>query len=281
MKRTVLAFVVAGAFGAAAVGCGGSSSSDAGHDGAAGNGGRGGGAGGPAGRGGSSGTMGLGGTTGGGSAGTSGAAGTAGTTGTAGTAGTGTTGRGGTSGSGATCDGSAPCGGDLVGTWNFVSLCVNEAVIREGFTIQDCPEATITNVGGTQTGSITFTATEYAVAASLSLSYTLTLPDYCLNGVTCDYFGGGLTQSASIQSASCAGDATCVCQIVTTPSLSAESGTYTTSGSTVNVMPTGRTPDSASYCVESDRLHILDVETITSMGAMTMRTRTDRVAQRQ
>jgi hypothetical protein len=250
MKRTVLAFVVAGAFGAAAVGCGGSSSSDAGHDGAAGNGGRGGGAGGPAGRGGSS-------------------------------AGTGTTGRGGTSGSGATCDGSAPCGGDLVGTWNFVSLCVNEAVIREGFTIQDCPEATITNVGGTQTGSITFTATEYAVAASLSLSYTLTLPDYCLNGVTCDYFGGGLTQSASIQSASCAGDATCVCQIVTTPSLSAESGTYTTSGSTVNVMPTGRTPDSASYCVESDRLHILDVETITSMGAMTMRTRTDRVAQRQ
>jgi hypothetical protein len=33
--------------------------------------------------------------------------------------------------------------------------------------------------------------------------------------------------------------------------------------------------------VEGNRLHFLDVQTITDMGAVTMRTRSDQVAQRQ
>jgi len=248
---------------------------------------------------GSAGTTGTGGTTG--SAGTTGAAGTtgsagttgrggttgaAGTTGSAGAGGTGgatagTTGGGGNAGGGATCSGTAPCGGNVVGTWNFVSICLNAAALTDSFTGSSCSEAAISNVTGTESGSITFSATEYAAAASISLSYTLTLPVDCTNGVTCEYFGDQLYGSANVQSASCTGTTTCVCPIVTRPSLSSESGTYTTSGSTITVVPAGGAPDSASYCVENNRLHILSVETITDMGIMTMRTRSDQVAQRQ
>jgi hypothetical protein len=60
-----------------------------------------------------------------------------------------------------------------------------------------------------------------------------------------------------------------------------ESGAYTITGSTLTLMPPSGTPSSTTYCVQGDKLHLLNVETITDMGVMKMRTRSDQVAERQ
>lgn len=87
------------------------------------------------------------------------------------------------------------------------------------------------------------------------------------------------TRTGSI--AFCTGDTTCVCPIETRPMSGSESGTYTTSGNMLNLMPTSGTPNSIGYCVQGDEVHLLNVETITDMGVSKMRTRSDQVAQRQ
>ena len=263
--------------GGAAGGTGGASAGSGGETaGTGGVAGRGGGGGSTAGTGGATAGAGSGGNTGGGSGG-------AGATGAGGAAGGGgSAGSGGAGGSGATCDGTAPCGGNLVGTWNFVSVCLNDAALMEGFMVPNCPEATLGDVTATRTGSLIFTATDYAAAGTLSISYTMTLPASCIeSGAPCSDFGDALAASASVESAYCAGDTTCVCPIVTRPSSGSESGTYTTSGSMLNLSPANGTPSNVSYCVQGDRVHLLNVETITDMGVQKMRTRSDQVAQRQ
>ena len=144
-----------------------------------------------------------------------------------------------------------------------------------------CPSATVTNLNLTQTGSTVFTTTGYAVAVTRAYSYTYNVPASCLNGGTCADLAAEFAQSPTLQSSSCTGSTTCVCPLVYVPQDLTESGTYTTSGSTLTTTPTAGTAGTTSYCVEGNRLHFLDVQTITDMGAVTMRTRSDQVAQRQ
>jgi hypothetical protein len=274
----------AGAGGGGATGTGGGGGATAGTGGGGGSAGGGSaGTGGAAGHGGSGGaTAGAGGATAGsGGGGTTGAGGAAGRGGSGGSA-AGTGGAtAGTGGGGATCDGTAPCGGNLVGTWNFISVCLNQMALMEGFKIDNCPEATLSDATATRTGSVIFTTTDYAVAGTLTVSYTLTMPASCIDsGASCSDFGDSLV-SANIQSAYCTGDTICVCPIVTAPISNSESGTYTTAGSTLSTTPASGTPATSSYCVQGDKLHVLNVETITDMGVARMRTRSDQVAQRQ
>jgi hypothetical protein len=147
--------------------------------------------------------------------------------------------------------------------------------------IPNCPATTITNVTGTVSGSVTFTATNYTVATTRSFAYTLTFPLSCFSGPTCADLGLSFAQNAQFQSASCSGTTTCVCPIVGQPMNASEAGTYTTSGSTLVTTPNGGGTDSVSYCVEGNRVHFLDIDTIDNMGTITMRTRSDQVAQRQ
>jgi hypothetical protein len=264
----------------------GSGGATAGTGGAAGRGGVGGGTAGAAGRGGTGG--GTAGTGGGGAGGGGGiAAGTAGTGGVGGGAGTGggggATGAGGGAGTapGVTCDGTQPCGGALVGTWSFVSVCMHDAAAMKQFMYPNCPTATVTDVNVMQTGSMVFTAASYAVAMSRTYAYTYTIPTSCLGGLTCEDLAGQFERSLDLQSSSCTGSTTCVCPIVYAPREVSESGTYSTSGNTLRTTPTGgTTANNIAYCVEGDRLHILDIEMITDMGLVTMRTRSDQIARR-
>ena len=160
-------------------------------------------------------------------------------------------------------------------------VCLNEASLMEQLMSPGCPSATVTNVNLTQTGSTVFTTTGYAVAVTRGYSYTYNVPASCLNGGTCADLAAEFAQSPTLQSSSCTGSTTCVCPLVYVPQDLTESGTYTTSGSTLTTTPTAGTAGTTSYCVEGNRLHFLDVQTITDMGAVTMRTRSDQVAQRQ
>jgi len=142
-------------------------------------------------------------------------------------------------------------------------------------TTPDCPAARYSNLSITQTGSIVFTATEYATASTASVAFTFTFPTSCINGLTCDQFAISVAGSPGYESASCSGSTTCVCRLVTTPSASSESGTYTRSGTTLIVTPTGGSPETVNYCVQGDRLHFLTID------ATTLRTIADQTAQRQ
>jgi len=158
---------------------------------------------------------------------------------------------------------------------------MNEAFVMEQLMLPYCPAATVTNFNLAQTGSAVFTTTGYAMALTRGYSYTYNVPASCLNGGTCADLAAELAQSPTLQSSSCTGSTTCVCPLVYVPIDVTESGTYTTSGSTLTTTPTAGTAGSTSYCVEGNRVHFLDVQTITDMGAVTMRTRSDQVAQRQ
>ena len=239
MKVSALGSVVVVALLVASVGCGGGMAS---HDGGGG-------------------TTGGGGTSAGGGGGTSGTGGA-----TAGTRG------------GATCAGTAPCGGNLIGTWNFVSYCVDDAYINEQLASPTCPAAKGSNFTVTRTGSIVFTATDYTSTSIGSVAYTYTFPASCIaDGSTCAAFAASLAATPMYESATCAGSTTCVCQLAMTPSNHTESGTYTTSGAalTLTTMPANGAAGTVSYCVQGDRLQMLDIDPVT------MRTRFVQVAQRQ
>lgn len=164
----------------------------------------------------------------------------------------------------------------MVGTWNFGSYCLDESFINDTLTAS-CPAARFSNFNVTRTGSMVFTATDYATASIASVAFTYTFPQSCIvdPSLTCGAFGDSLAGTPDYQSASCTGSTMCICQLVTTPSTTTESGTYTTSGGTLNTMPTGGTPGTVSYCVQGDRLTLLDID------ATTMRTRATQVLQRQ
>lgn len=196
-------------------------------------------------------------------------------------------GAGGAAGAGVTtksCEGTAPCGGSLVGSWRFVSICLDEASISgvSDQILSACPGAAITNVATSHAGSIAFTASDYTATATTTLSFTLTLPVSCVGGtVRCADIGDQLATDTSVASASCSGSTVCTCALANTPVITDASGTYLTSGAVVTFQPSNGSPSTASYCVKADQLHILDVETITSMGSLIMRTRSDEVADRQ
>lgn len=169
----------------------------------------------------------------------------------------------------------------MIGAWRVASLCVNEASVTDALELA-CPAATVTNVATLHTGSLELTASDYTATTTTTLSYTLTLPLACLgNDATCADVEEILTSDAAVASGSCSGSTICACSVSYVPVTAGASGTYLTSGSTVTFMPSVGGSNSASYCVKGDRLHILDVETVTSMGAVVMRTRSDEVADRQ
>jgi hypothetical protein len=125
-----------------------------------------------------------------------------------------------------------------------------------------------------------FTAASYAVALTRTYAFTYHIPTSCLGGLTCVDLAGQFERSLELQSSSCTGTTTCVCPIVYVPQEVNESGRYTASGTTMRTTPTAGLTHTFPYCVEGDRLHILDVETIATTMPVTMRTRSAQVARR-
>lgn len=160
-------------------------------------------------------------------------------------------------GGGGSC-GNASCGGDLTGTWGFTSACIDTNVLKQAFlsgSMGACTQASVSaNLSPTGTISLNTDGT-YALALTLGGTTTINIPTSCLNGATCADLDAALqaeiSTEPSIQSISCTGTSTCACVEVPAPETSNETGTYTTSGSTLTTTPTGASPDMASYCVKS------------------------------
>jgi hypothetical protein len=174
---------------------------------------------------------------------------------------------------GGNCGRVAPCGGDIVGDWTFVDACLSIPGSPLG---ADCPSAVFEPADLHATGNVSYRADlTFSGTLTLSGSMTFTIPPSCttIQGVTftCAQFEQSLRQSMAndptptIQSVSCSDSAGCRCVFVMIPQTIPASGTYTTSGTTLqqSTSTTG-----AQYCVQGSELHISGVDM--DMAGMTM-----------
>jgi hypothetical protein len=270
----------AGAGGNAGQGGAGGNAGNGGNGGSAGNGGRGG-AGGSAGNGGRGGAGGVAGSAG--TGGSGGGAGRGGSTGSGGSAGTGggSAGRGGTGGGGGTAgaggsSGSAgtggssgaclqvqPCGGNIVGSWQLTSECVDVESLQP--TAQTaCVDASITAAIVSVSGNLTFNADmSYTESATTTAIFVWHFPASCLNGATCDAFGSAAQQGLPAGvTFTCTGPADCDCTEGTIGTGS-DSGTYSTSGSVLSITSDTTGPATGAYCVQGSTLHLITLDNTT------------------
>lgn len=178
-----------------------------------------------------------------------------------------------------------PCGGDVVGSWHLAAGCINTAALTATLAAA-CPGASASNGSITVNGTVTYNADLTYVASGVSetVSITEVVPLSCTGQATCAAFAQSLMASGTgAPAVSCSGSSTCTCTISGTNPVMAESGTYSTAGTTLSSIPTTTSVQSDDlYCVKGAALHVMSIDMTMNMGPMGQATiEADIVAQRQ
>lgn len=156
-----------------------------------------------------------------------------------------------------------PCGGDVVGSWSFLGTCYNVQA-QSAELAASCPGAKLNAAGVSLTGTFNFNADLTYTATNWHEVFALneTLPLSCAGTASCTESNGTETNvsngSTVTVTTACSGTTTCACRINGMLTLSSDSGTYTTTGSLLDMFG-GTTSGAFDYCVEEDRLHLLSV----------------------
>lgn len=169
------------------------------------------------------------------------------------------------------------CGGDVVGNYTISAGCVNTAALNMQI-IDGCAGAKINSYSTSVSGSGSFNANlTYSVTETVTLSASETLPASCLTQdgltLTCAQVDA-LLQSAILQdptvfkSAHCTGSSSCTCTFTLAPQTMTETGTYTTAGTTITMLPTTGVPKSNEYCVKDNDLHLMQVDMTMPMAVV-------------
>ena len=91
-----------------------------------------------------------------------------------------------------------------------------------------------------------------------------TLPLMCSGGASCTESNGTESEttagSTTTVTTNCTGTSTCTCRVNGTFIVSSDSGSWTTAGTDLT-MYGGATSTSLSYCVEDNRLHMMQTST--------------------
>jgi hypothetical protein len=164
-------------------------------------------------------------------------------------------------GSGGGSCGTAACGGNVVGTWTIRDLCEMAAPPMASDGGASCSfQDNLTSLK--VMGTITFNSDlTYMSNVTQSGGFTEVIPTSCLGGLTCDQFNTQVmadVTSGAYSSASCTTVAAgCSCQLQYASKAVAQTGTYTTSGSSlVAKSSTSTTGETDSYCVLGSTLTI-------------------------
>jgi hypothetical protein len=174
---------------------------------------------------------------------------------------------GGSTGGNGTCGQVEPCNGPVVGTWKAAAACATAGFVMN---LQGtCPEATISGVTATQSGTYTFNADlTYSIAVTGQLTYDSANPASCNpGGMSC----AALATAESALSGgtlTCTGSGACNCHGSFTEN-DTETGTYSVAGTVITMVnsASGYTLEQL-YCVQGNTLHILDVDASTNLGPM-------------
>lgn len=173
------------------------------------------------------------------------------------------------------CGKVSPCGGNVVGTYNVSAACFDEAALNMEI-IADCPGASVKLSGFNVSGNSSFNADmTYSVNETIAVSASETIPASCLSmsgiTLTCAQLDQAiqmlLTENpGTYQSAHCSGSSSCTCTFTLAPQTTSESGTYTTSGTTITTTDSTGATSSSEYCVQGSELHMLQVDMTMAMG---------------
>jgi hypothetical protein len=164
---------------------------------------------------------------------------------------------------GGTCTASGTCGGDIVGTWNVTTSCLDVDV--SGAIPDYCPTATAQPMGFQLKGTISYKANlTYSRQSTISGGVVITYPAACLAGgdggapSTCDQLATQLKLDLNYTSVACVTAGTgCTCTGTFAPQTQTKTGMYTTTSAAGLLVEseTGRaTPDMSDYCITGDTL---------------------------
>jgi hypothetical protein len=164
-----------------------------------------------------------------------------------------------------------PCGGNLVGNYSVSAACTSDPTGGMDFGF-NCPEATVGTPALGVSGSASFNADlTYTMTTTVSATAQVMFPPSCLasqtGGIvpTCDQINQLVplliaSMPGTIQSATCAGGATCTCTVTLVPQTTSESGTYNTSGNTLTTIDSTGQVFGGQYCVQGSELHYIQVD---------------------
>ena len=146
------------------------------------------------------------------------------------------------------CSDFTACGGNPVGDWTFVDACFDAELDPD---VDNCPEATaaIENLAIEGTATVESGGT-FATDFTITGDVVLTVPDSCLNGLTC-------AQLSAAANADCSdnGDGGCDCTD-TLEDNTQESGSWEVDGNNFVTTTAGQDPEEAPFCVQGDVLKL-------------------------
>jgi hypothetical protein len=189
-------------------------------------------------------------------------------------------------GGGGTCAMVAACGGDVVGNWRITSSCLKATGTFDIPDNPDSPSCTGAPVNASlqATGNISYTAAlTYSSTIVISGTESIGFSGACLtfNGVTvtCDQLNQAfatMPPDPAFSAIHCtAAGGGCNCVVALSGMMTNESGTYTTSGGTITLTPSGGPPEAgAGYCVKGNQLDLTPPASmmagLTSSGDLTL-----------
>jgi hypothetical protein len=183
------------------------------------------------------------------------------------------------------CGVEQPCGGDVVGTWSLAGVCSNVSAANAEL-MASCPGASIGSSGVSLTGSLTYNADLTYTATNWHESFSITenVPLSCTGATACSEGSGTDSQTQDgvtiTITTTCTGTTVCTCRVSGNLSITSDASTYYITGTTLDMLGTS-TSGSFPYCVEENRLHLMQLSTTmtTPMGQAVITS--DIVAQKQ
>ena len=153
-----------------------------------------------------------------------------------------------------------PCGGNVVGTWTLLGACYSAKFRTQ---ISDnlaavCPGASIDALDIDLSGTVTYNADlTYTSSVHETIAATERIPLSCLGFASC----AEVTSASPESTLTCTGTTICTCHAAGMPP-GDETGTYTTSGTSLSMTDANSTSTDA-YCVEQNRLHLIGLDDTT------------------
>ena len=163
----------------------------------------------------------------------------------------------------ASCGQVRPCGGDVVGTWAFLGVCLNVAA-NTAELAASCPGASVSDYAHTKSGFLTFNAdlTYVSNVVMETLSSVHTKPLNCESALDCASLSRSIVSGDDTSTTTCTGTTICTCRDEAAISNAVINGTYSIQGNRIT-LAFGQSSITSSYCVDGDQLHQIGLSLLT------------------
>jgi hypothetical protein len=151
------------------------------------------------------------------------------------------------------CGAVRPCGGDIVGTWEFTSVCAAPLPPLPAFP--SCPESSVQSSPHLRGNAIYRSDGTYRTARAIGAMLAIHFPASCLGELNCSELEQRYRTGDSFDSVACsAGSDGCHCEVTKTSTETVEEGHFTvTDGRLFMTSSTGQ-GRSTAYCVQGSEL---------------------------